>query len=152
MATERKERLLQEIEASTSKIVDIEYMLMSERKRRERLYEELLLVKYGWVAGKTIVITKGKDGEPHAYRVDGISAMKDGAIESLRVAHMGIIGFDQEEIGYNYYANWANYFEGRVIRTFEDLEAYHAYIDSDGDLFLLLPDENEDVPPPINKR
>lgn len=149
MATERKERLLQEIEASTSKIIDIEYMLMSERKRRERLYEELLLVKYGWVAGKTIVITKGTDGEPHAYRVDGISCMKDGTIESLRVAHIGI---DQVETGYNYYANWANYFEGRVVRTFEDLEAYHAYVDSDGDLFLLLPDENEDVPPPINKR
>ena len=149
MATERKERLLQEIEASTSKIVDIEYMLMSERKRREHLYNELLLVKYGWVAGKTIVITKGADGEPHAYRVDGISCMKDGAIESLRVAHIGV---DQVEIGYNYYANWAKYFEDRIIRTFEDIEAYHGYVDGDGDLFLLLPNESEDVPPPINKR
>lgn len=148
MATERKERLLQEIEASTSKIIDIEYLLMSERKRRERLYEELLLVKYGWVAGKTIVITKGKDGEPHAYRVDNISVMKNGAIECLRVAHIGI---DQEEIGYNYYANWANYFEGRIICTFEDIEAYHAYVDSDEDFILLTLGDSEDVPP-VNKR
>ena len=34
MPTERTERLLQEIEASTSKIIDIEYMLNAERKQR----------------------------------------------------------------------------------------------------------------------
>lgn len=138
MPTERKERLLQEIEASTAKIVDIEYMLGAERKRRKRLYDEFLLAKHGWVAGKSIVLVEDDNCHLQAYRVDGISGFKDGDIEALQVAH---IGLDQEEIGYHYYAAWKKFFEGKIVRTFEDVEAYWRYFDSDENPFIVNVEE-----------
>lgn len=139
MPTERKERLLQEIEASTSKIIDIEYMLNAERKQRRRLYEEFLLEKYGWVSGKSVVLVEDDNCELQAYRIDGISGFKDGGIEALQVAH---IGLDQEEIGYHYYASWEKFFEGKIVRTFEDVEAYWRYFDIDEeDPFIVAVEE-----------
>lgn len=145
MPTERKERLLQEIEASTAKIVDIEYMLNAERKQRKRLYDEFLLEKHGWVAGKSVVLVEDGNCELQAYRIDGISVFKEGNIEALQVAH---IGLEQEEIGYHYYASWEKFFEGKIVRTFEDVEAYWRYFDSGEDPFNVAIEE-EEVPSDI---
>ena len=138
MPTERKERLIQEIEASTSKIIDIEYMLNAERKQRRRLYDEFLLEKHGWVAGKNVVLVEDDNCELQAYRIDGISVFKEGNIEALQVAH---IGLEQEEIGYHYYANWKKFFEGKIVGVFEDVEAYWRYFDSGEDPFIVAVEE-----------
>lgn len=140
MPTERTERLLQEIEASTSKIIDIEYMLNAERKQRRRLYDEFLLEKHGWVAGKSVVLVEDENCELQAYRIDGISGFKDGGIEALQVAH---IGLEQEEIGYHYYAEWKKFFEGKIVNTFEDTEAYWRFFDTGEDPFIVAVEEEE---------
>lgn len=140
MPTERKERLIQEIEASTSKIIDIEYMLNAERKQRNRLYDEFLLEKHGLVAGKSVVLVEDDNCDLQAYRIDGISVFKEGNIEALQVAH---IGLEQEEIGYHYYASWEKFFEGKIVRTFEDVEAYWRYFDSGEDPFNVAIEEEE---------
>ena len=140
MPTERKERLIQEIEASTAKIIDIEYMLNAERKQRRRLYDEFLLEKHGWVSGRSVVLVEDDNCQLQAYRIDGISVFKDGGIEALQVAH---IGLDQEEIGYHYYASWEKFFEGKIVRTFEDVEAYWRFFDTGEDPFNVAVEEEE---------
>lgn len=138
MPTERKERLIQEIEASTAKIIDIEYMLNAERKQRRRLYDEFLLEKHGWVSGRSVVLVEDDNCQLQAYRIDGISVFKDGGIEALQVTH---IGLDQEEIGYHYYASWEKFFEGKIVRTFEDVEAYWRFFDTGEDPFNVAVEE-----------